>query len=98
MNDGKEELKSFKHEWTVICGPSFQASKEKDGTRSENFSIINLLASKISKDCRFFIIVSRSSILSINLFKTKLAFFEFIIFSSINSAAFLSIKYFALNN
>ena len=41
-----EELKSFKHEWTVICSPSFKATSE-DGTRKENFSIINLSKKEI---------------------------------------------------
>ena len=42
----KEELKSFQHEWTVICSPTFKASKD-DGTRKENFSIINLSKKEI---------------------------------------------------
>ena len=36
-----EELTDFKPEWTIIQAPSFKANPETDGTRSENFSIIN---------------------------------------------------------
>ena len=41
-----EELSNFKHEWTVICSPSFKASVN-DGTRKQNFSIINLNSKEI---------------------------------------------------
>lgn len=36
-----EELKSFQPEWLIINAPSFKASKEVDGTRQHNFSIID---------------------------------------------------------
>ncbi len=41
-----DELTNFEHEWTVICSPSFKASLN-DGTRKENFSIINLSTKEI---------------------------------------------------
>lgn len=36
-----EELSTFKHEWTILCAPSFKANPEEDGTRQHNFSIID---------------------------------------------------------
>ncbi len=38
----KEELKSFKSDFTVICAPEFQADPELDGTKNPNFAILNL--------------------------------------------------------
>ena len=37
----KEELSNFKADWHVLCAPEFKANPEVDGTRSENFAIIN---------------------------------------------------------
>jgi phosphoenolpyruvate carboxykinase (ATP) len=36
-----EELKNFEPEWTVINAPGFLAQPEIDGTRQENFAILN---------------------------------------------------------
>jgi len=36
-----EDLENFQPEWTVIAAPGFQANPATDGTRQENFSIIN---------------------------------------------------------
>lgn len=35
------ELQHFSPEWTLICVPSFLADPKTDGTRSENFAILN---------------------------------------------------------
>lgn len=37
----QEELKNFEPEWTVINAPGFYANPEVDGTRQENFAILN---------------------------------------------------------
>ncbi len=37
----KEELKDFEPEWVVINAPGFLADPEVDGTRQENFAILN---------------------------------------------------------
>ena len=37
----EEELKDFNAEWTVINAPGFKANPETDGTRQENFAILN---------------------------------------------------------
>ncbi len=36
-----EELLNFKPEFTIICAPEFKANPDRDGTKAENFSIIN---------------------------------------------------------
>lgn len=36
------ELKDFRHDFTVICAPDFQADPDTDGTRNPNFAILNL--------------------------------------------------------
>ena len=36
-----EELKDFKNEWTILCAPGYKANPKIDGTRKQNFSIIN---------------------------------------------------------
>ena len=41
LRPNKEELKSFSPDWLVINAPGFLASPELDGTRQENFSILN---------------------------------------------------------
>lgn len=38
----KEELKSFKSDFTIICAPEFLADPELDGTKNSNFAILNL--------------------------------------------------------
>lgn len=38
----KEELKSFKSDFTIICAPEFQADPEVDGTKNPNFAILNI--------------------------------------------------------
>ena len=37
----KEEVLSFKPEWSIVCAPGFVASSEIDGTRQHNFAILN---------------------------------------------------------
>lgn len=37
----KEEVLNFTPEWHVISAPGFKANPEKDGTRQENFAVIN---------------------------------------------------------
>jgi phosphoenolpyruvate carboxykinase (ATP) len=37
----REELETFKPEWTIISAPGFKADPDKDGTRQENFAVIN---------------------------------------------------------
>lgn len=38
----KEELKSFKSDFTIICAPDFQADPNVDGTKNPNFAILNI--------------------------------------------------------
>jgi phosphoenolpyruvate carboxykinase (ATP) len=38
----REELKDFVPDFTIICAPEFKANPKEDGTRQENFAIINL--------------------------------------------------------
>lgn len=38
----KEELKSFKSDFTIICAPDFQADPKVDGTKNPNFAILNI--------------------------------------------------------
>ena len=37
----EEELPSFKEDWLVVNAPGFKADPEKDGTRQENFAVLN---------------------------------------------------------
>lgn len=37
----REEINNFSPEWTILCAPGFFADAEVDGTRQENFAIIN---------------------------------------------------------
>ena len=41
LRQSKEELGQFKHDWTVINAPGFLADPEFDGTRQENFAILD---------------------------------------------------------
>lgn len=41
IRPGIEELKSFKHEWTIINAPGFHADPAVDGTRQHNFAAIS---------------------------------------------------------
>ncbi|MEQ8517445.1 MAG: phosphoenolpyruvate carboxykinase (ATP) [Cytophagales bacterium] len=41
LRPSKEELKGFDPTFTIICAPEFKADPEVDGTRQENFAIIN---------------------------------------------------------
>lgn len=41
LRPGADELKDFNPEWTVINAPGFLANPEIDGTRQENFAILN---------------------------------------------------------
>jgi len=36
-----EELKTFKHEWTIINAPGYKADPKIDGTRQHNFAVLN---------------------------------------------------------
>jgi phosphoenolpyruvate carboxykinase (ATP) len=36
-----ETIRTFEHEWLILCAPSFHADPAVDGTRQHNFSIIN---------------------------------------------------------
>lgn len=42
IRPSKDELESFEQDFTIICDPTFKADPKKDGTKSSNFSIINL--------------------------------------------------------
>lgn len=42
LRPNKEELKSFKSDFTIICAPDFEADPALDGTRNPNFAILNL--------------------------------------------------------
>ncbi|WP_081210562.1 phosphoenolpyruvate carboxykinase (ATP) [Salegentibacter sediminis] len=37
----EEELKDFKEDWLILNAPGFKADPEVDGTRAENFAILN---------------------------------------------------------
>lgn len=37
----EEELASFEPDWLLVCVPSFKADPEVDGTRQQNFAILN---------------------------------------------------------
>lgn len=37
----REEIKHFKHDWTILNAPGFRADPKIDGTRQHNFAIIN---------------------------------------------------------
>jgi phosphoenolpyruvate carboxykinase (ATP) len=41
LRPSQEELKQFQHEWTIINAPGFLADPEIDGTRQENFAILD---------------------------------------------------------
>lgn len=41
LRPSEEELLNANPEWTILCAPSFMAKPEVDGTRQENFAIIN---------------------------------------------------------
>lgn len=41
LRPSEEELKGFKPNFTIICAPEFKANPEEDGTRQENFAVIN---------------------------------------------------------
>ncbi|MEM1123663.1 MAG: phosphoenolpyruvate carboxykinase (ATP) [Bacteroidota bacterium] len=40
-NPTKDELVSFRPDWTILCLPMFKADPELDGTRQSNFTIVN---------------------------------------------------------
>ena len=42
LRPGKDELNEFSPDFTIICIPEFKANPATDGTRSENFAIINV--------------------------------------------------------
>lgn len=42
LRPDRENLESFAPTFTIICAPEFKANPEVDGTRQENFAIINL--------------------------------------------------------
>lgn len=37
----EDEIKSFDPEWSIMCAPGFKANPDEDGTRQDNFAIIN---------------------------------------------------------
>ena len=41
LRPDEKELLSFVPEWTIICAPEFLADPKVDGTRQENFAILN---------------------------------------------------------
>ncbi|MFA0964272.1 phosphoenolpyruvate carboxykinase (ATP) [Roseivirga sp. BDSF3-8] len=41
LRPSADELKNFDPNFTIICAPDFKANPEEDGTRQENFAIIN---------------------------------------------------------
>ncbi|HEY9184796.1 MAG TPA: phosphoenolpyruvate carboxykinase (ATP) [Salegentibacter sp.] len=41
LRPDKEELKNFKEDWLILNAPGFKADPEVDGTRAENFAILN---------------------------------------------------------
>lgn len=41
LRPNQDELKNFEEDWLVINAPDFEADPEKDGTRQENFAILN---------------------------------------------------------
>lgn len=41
LRPNEEELENFKEDWLIINAPGFKADPEKDGTRQENFAILN---------------------------------------------------------
>ena len=41
LRPSKEELTEFNHDWTIINAPGFLADPELDGTRQENFAILD---------------------------------------------------------
>lgn len=42
LRPDREALKNFDPTFTIICAPEFKANPEVDGTRQENFAILNL--------------------------------------------------------
>ncbi|PRY90644.1 phosphoenolpyruvate carboxykinase (ATP) [Mongoliibacter ruber] len=42
LRPSKDELENFSNEFTIICAPDFKSDPSEDGTRQENFAIINL--------------------------------------------------------
>ena len=41
ISPSDKELENFEHEWVIIQNPTFEANPAIDGTRSENFTIVN---------------------------------------------------------
>ncbi len=41
LRPSEEEIKSFEPSWNILCAPGFKANPVIDGTRQENFAIIN---------------------------------------------------------
>ena len=41
MRPNKEEIQTAVPDWNIICAPGFMANPKEDGTRQENFAIIN---------------------------------------------------------
>ena len=42
-----EQLQEFEPEWSILCAPGFKADPAADGTRQENFAIINFSEKQI---------------------------------------------------
>ena len=41
LRPNEKELDEFKPEWTILNAPGFKAEPKNDGTRQENFAILN---------------------------------------------------------
>jgi phosphoenolpyruvate carboxykinase (ATP) len=41
LRPSRKELLRFEPEWTILCAPGFKADPKVDGTRQDNFAIIN---------------------------------------------------------
>ena len=42
-----DQKDSFETDWTILCAPEFKANPDTDGTRQENFTIVNFTAQEV---------------------------------------------------
>jgi phosphoenolpyruvate carboxykinase (ATP) len=47
LRPGKEEIEHFEPDWVILNAPEFKADPEVDGTRQENFAIVNFSKKRI---------------------------------------------------
>ena len=47
LRPSEEEILNANPDWTIVCAPGFLANPDEDGTRQENFAIINFTQQKI---------------------------------------------------